>query len=90
VEAVGPYQEALKLAPDSAEAHNNLAGVLVGLGRAEEAIPHFREAVRLAPDSAPARANLANAVAILERTQAGSARPPDGAPDPGRGQGSRP
>ena len=46
----------------SAEAHNNLANVLVSQGRLPEAIKHYEQAVRLKDDYAAAHNSLANAL----------------------------
>jgi Flp pilus assembly protein TadD len=47
--AVESFREAVRLAPDSADAHYQLALALRRRGAAEEADVHFREARRLAP-----------------------------------------
>jgi Flp pilus assembly protein TadD len=60
-EAITEYEVALKLTPESAQAHNNLGVALAMSGRVSDAIPHFAEAVRLQPDFAEARGNLAKA-----------------------------
>jgi Flp pilus assembly protein TadD len=60
-EATEQLNEALRLNPDSAEAHNNLGLVLLASGQARASIPHFTAALRLKPDLAVARQNLARA-----------------------------
>ncbi len=59
-EAIGHYQQALRLRPDNAEAHNNLGNALSEKGQIDEAIGHYREAIRLKPDRALPRNNLGN------------------------------
>jgi len=56
--AIAALREALKAAPDNAQAHNNLGGLLRESGQAEEALASFREAVRCDPKLAPAWFNL--------------------------------
>ena len=53
--------EALRLNPNSAEAHTTLGVVLLRSGKAEESIPHFSIAIRLRPDWAVAGENLKRA-----------------------------
>ncbi len=48
-DAVSTLRLALRLTPDSAEAHNHLGGVLFRLGRQDEAAASLREAVRCDP-----------------------------------------
>jgi tetratricopeptide (TPR) repeat protein len=43
------FEESLKINPDNAEAHYNLALVLRGIGRGADAASHFRIADRLRP-----------------------------------------
>ena len=57
-EAIRQYQEAIRLKPDYAEAHNNLGVALGGKGQMDEAIRQFQEAIRLKPDYAEAHYNL--------------------------------
>jgi tetratricopeptide (TPR) repeat protein len=57
-EAIGQYQEALRLQPDYVLAHNNLALVLAQTRRAPEAIQHLRETLRLRPDYPEPHFNL--------------------------------
>ncbi len=62
-EALEHFREAIRLKPDSAEAHNNFGNVLVTLGREAEAIAEFETALRIAPEFIEVRLNLANALA---------------------------
>jgi Tfp pilus assembly protein PilF len=57
------FQEAIRLKPDYAAAHNNLGGVLARIpGQLDVATAHFQEALRLQPDFADARNNLGTAL----------------------------
>ena len=67
LEAIGEYQVALRIQPDFAEAHNNLANALAYSGRLPEAIPEYQAALRLQPQLAAAHYNLANALASTGR-----------------------
>jgi Flp pilus assembly protein TadD len=58
-EAIGEFQEALRLKPDFADAHYDLALALCQKGQMHEAIPQFQEVLRLKPDDAEAHYNLA-------------------------------
>lgn len=60
-EGVGQLQEALRLAPDHAQARNNLGQAFRRQGKPREAIAELREAVRLAPQNDVLRLNLGNA-----------------------------
>ena len=53
-EAIGHYEQALRLKPDYAEAHNNLGIALLELGKVPEAIGQYEQALRLKPDYAEA------------------------------------
>ncbi len=65
-EAVGQYQEALRIRPDFPDAENDLGIALESLpGRSAESIGHFRAALRLKPDFGQAHFNLG---AVLART----------------------
>jgi Flp pilus assembly protein TadD len=66
-EAFGHYQQALRLNPDFAEAHNNLGSVLARTGKIEEAISHFEQVLRIRPDSAEAHYNLGVALARVDK-----------------------
>ena len=54
------FEQALALAPDLAEAHNNLGNVLKDQGKLDEAAAQFEQAVALKPDLAEAHNNLGN------------------------------
>jgi len=62
-EAVTRFRQAIAMAPEFADAHGNLATVLLERGEVDEAITHFQEAVRLAPDNAEMRSRLEAALA---------------------------
>ncbi|MBK1665945.1 hypothetical protein CKO38_11765 [Rhodospirillum rubrum] len=78
--AVEDYGQAIQRAPDSFEAHNNLAQALRDLGRRDEALVHAERAASLRPHDAIVLNTQANilrglkrvdeAVAILERALA--------------------
>ncbi len=51
-EAIVQYQEALKLDPALAQAHNGLGAALAREGRDDEAMAQYEEALRLKPDLA--------------------------------------
>ena len=57
-EATAEYRKTIKLRPDYAPAHNNLANVLITQHRADEAIAEYRKAIALNPNYADACNNL--------------------------------
>jgi tetratricopeptide (TPR) repeat protein len=57
------YREALRLRPDYAEAHNNLAVLLRARGEQVEAARHYQEALRFRPDYPDAHSNYASLLA---------------------------
>ncbi len=62
-EAIGYYEEALRLKPDFIEAHENLAYALLSKpGRLNDVISHYETAVRLDPDLVDVQFNLARAL----------------------------
>ena len=61
-EAMGHYEQALRLKPDYAEAQNNVGGILMKQGRLEEAIGHYEQSLRIRPNYAEAHYNLGNAL----------------------------
>lgn len=65
--ALGKLQAAVKIDPQSAEAHNFLGSAYVSLGRTQDAIPQFQAAVTLRPDYSNAHFNLGNAYARAGR-----------------------
>ena len=58
-EAIGHYEQALRIKPDYAEAHYNLGVALEQAGRVQEAIGHYEQALRIKPDFAEAQNKLA-------------------------------
>lgn len=54
----------VRLAPDSAAAHNHLGNALGDHGRIDEAIPHFREALERQPGYPEAQYNLGTALRL--------------------------
>ena len=57
--AAAPYEEALRIDPGYAAAHNNLGNVRLRQGNLSDAMRQYREAIRLKPDYAEAHNNLA-------------------------------
>jgi tetratricopeptide (TPR) repeat protein len=57
-EAIGHFEQALRIKPDMAEAHYNLGLALQQTGRVQEAIKHYEQALRIKPDYAEAHNNL--------------------------------
>ena len=85
---VAAFQNAIRLRPDYAQAHNSLGLVFLQTGDDEKAIAAFREAIRLRPDFADAHQNLgavltasdpAEAVRELERAAVARTAPAQGA-----------
>ena len=68
-DAVGEYQEAMRLRPDSMEVHNNLAFALLRAGQINDAIAQLEQVVRISPDSAEGHYNLGNACLQAGRVQ---------------------
>ena len=58
-EAINCYVQALKINPNDAEAHNNLAIAYQAQGKLDEAIREYREALKINPNYAGAHYNLA-------------------------------
>jgi predicted O-linked N-acetylglucosamine transferase (SPINDLY family) len=64
-EAATNYQQALRLRPEAAGAHNNLGNIFLRQGKLPEAIESFRQALRCKPDFAQAYGNLGDALREL-------------------------
>jgi len=62
-EAISHYQQALRINPSYADAHNNLGFTLAQQGKGEEAMEHYRQALRINPDHKRAHNNLGLALA---------------------------
>ena len=67
-EIIRQSQEAIRLRPDYAEAHNNLGVALSQKGQTDEAIRQLREAIRLKPEYADAHNNLGAALVLKGQT----------------------
>ncbi len=53
------FQKAIEINPEFADPHNNLANVLVGQNRLEEAIGHYQKALEINADYVEAHRGLA-------------------------------
>ena len=69
VEAIRYLQTALRLQPDSAQAHYHLANALVGSDQIELAIAHYHRALEIDPDHVKAHCKLANVLTDLGRPE---------------------
>jgi len=58
-EAIDEYQAALRIKPDYAEPHNNLATIYSRQGRLPEAVSEVQQALNIQPDYPEAQVNLA-------------------------------
>jgi tetratricopeptide (TPR) repeat protein len=68
-EAIGQYEQALRLNPDFAEAHYNFGVALSGQGKLQEEIGQYEQALRIKPEYADAHNNLGVALRDLGRPQ---------------------
>jgi tetratricopeptide (TPR) repeat protein len=68
-EAIGQYEQALRIKADYADAHNNLGLALREQGGLQEAIGHYEQALQINPNSAQAHNNLGLALVQLGRLQ---------------------
>jgi tetratricopeptide (TPR) repeat protein len=63
-EAIGHYEQALRIKPGYAEAHYNLGNALIQAGKVQEAIHHYEQALHIKPDFVQAQNALARARAV--------------------------
>jgi tetratricopeptide (TPR) repeat protein len=68
-EAIGQYEQALRLKPDFAEAHYNFGVALVGQGRLQSAIGHYEQALQINPNDAEVHNSLGIALQQAGRVQ---------------------
>lgn len=66
-DACSRFEEALDLAPEFAQAHNNLGAALQALGRLPEALERYLSALAFQPDYPEAAYNAGNALQLLGR-----------------------
>jgi tetratricopeptide (TPR) repeat protein len=66
-EAVGEFEQALRLKPDYVQAHINLGNALGQSGRVQEEIEQYEQALRLDPDQAETQYNLGLVLAGVGR-----------------------
>ncbi|MGO9527555.1 MAG: tetratricopeptide repeat protein [Verrucomicrobiia bacterium] len=64
-DAIGHWEQALRLDPDYAEAHVNLGFALARLGSVPEAIGHYHQALLINPDYTEAHVNLGIALSQI-------------------------
>jgi len=62
-EAVGQFEQSLRIRPANEPAHYSLGLALTQQGKLQEAIQHYQEAVKLKPDYADVHNNLGNLLA---------------------------
>jgi tetratricopeptide (TPR) repeat protein len=63
--AIAEYRSSLRIDPDHADVHTNLANALAAAGRVPEAIREYREALRTEPNRVEPHNDLANALARI-------------------------
>jgi len=68
-DAIANYQQALRLDPNSSQAHHNLGLALQAQGQTGAAIVEFRAALKLQPDYESAEHHLANRLADVGRLE---------------------
>ena len=69
-EDITGYETMLKVTPNDAELHDDVALLYLGMGMAANAVRHFELSAALKPDSAPAQFNLGTALAQAGRLEA--------------------
>ena len=57
-DAIGHYEQALRIKPDNAEAHYAVGIALEQTGMLQDAIGHYQQALRIKPDFSAARTAL--------------------------------
>jgi Flp pilus assembly protein TadD len=67
-DAILNYNQALKLKPDYAEAHNNLGNALANTGNYSQSLQHLAQALKINPDYAEAHYNIGVILVRMQRT----------------------
>ncbi len=73
-EAIAAFEEALRIDPDYAQAHNNLGALLQLVGQQDAALEHYRRAAALRPDNVEAHTNLGQLLSIRGRAAEAAAQ----------------
>ena len=68
-EAIGHFEQAVRIRPNQAEAHNNLGAALALTGQMQGAVEQYERALRLKPDYADAHNSLGLALEKVGRVQ---------------------
>jgi len=73
-EAIGEYEEAIRLDPADSQIRNNLGLALISQGRFSEAVSQLNEALQVSPGFVEIRLNLAIALLNIPGQKAEAAR----------------
>jgi tetratricopeptide (TPR) repeat protein len=66
-QSIGYFEQATKINPGHAAAHNNWGIALANIDRIDQPIEHFEIAVRLQPDNPSYQHNLSRAQALRQK-----------------------
>ena len=68
-EAIGHFEQELRIRPDVAETHYNLGLALEKAGRTQEAVDHYKQTLQISPDYPEAHVSLGNALLRAGKNQ---------------------